>query len=175
MGTDIHLWVEYKNKAGEWLGVDDEKTTCYACDGTAKTKGKEYRCFECEDGKRYIFSYSRRCYDIFAVLSPSGKRPEIKPISESRGIPEDYKNEEDYKKYLERCEDIFWDGYGSCYSVDSYHTLTQLKGYDWDSVEKEVTWIKNEEFYKHFIPALEKLAKIHGSSDNVRIVFYFDS
>jgi hypothetical protein len=33
MGTDIHLWVEYKDDKGNWVEPDREETECYECNG----------------------------------------------------------------------------------------------------------------------------------------------
>lgn len=157
MGTDIHLWVEYKDDEDKWVEPDREMAERY----------------------EFTLSYSARCYQIFAILANVRNTFDIIPISDLRGVPEDYKELEGYKEYLEKVKKGHWSwgivDTGTKFDACSYHTLTQLKEYDWDSVERQVTWIKDEEFYKHFIPALEKLAHMHGGSDNVRILFSFDS
>ncbi len=150
MGTDINLWAEYKDKNGQWV----------------------------EDSLTYD---SCRYYPIYAVLAPSSRYPNIKPISENRYLPEDYKTGESYKEYLKWREDpktaYYYDSYpwDKRFNVTSYHILSQLKQYNWDEVIKEIDWIKEEEFYSSFLPALQRLADKHGGDDNVRIVFYFDS
>lgn len=159
MGTDINLWAEYKDKDGKWIVAEE---------------------YEPKDDRCYMIKYSDRCYEVFTILGPSGRRPNIKSISEYRGMPKDYKKLEGYKDYLESRARNFG-GYTYEYykderfNAESYHTLTQLKEYDWDSLEKEVNWIKEETFYDELIPALQRLADKHGGDENVRIVFFFDN
>jgi hypothetical protein len=80
---------------------------------------------------RHNEPFDSRNYSLFAILADvrngvgfagidTGDR--IEPISEPRGVPEDASPE--YKKLVEQ-----WDCDGHSHS---YHTLAQLKAYDWD-------------------------------------------
>ena len=179
MGVDIGLWVEYKNEKGEWVDAPSQTTICYYCNGTEKRydeNSKKYSiyCTECDSGTKEIFCYYRRNYAIFGILADVKTFPNIKPISDWRGVPEDYKLHPEYEEYKKKERSIFFDGYGSRYNASSYLSLKELKEYDWNIVFEKYKWLEDEEFYKYLMPALDTLAKKYGGDDNVRVVFSFD-
>ena len=116
MGCDIHLWVESKNRSGEWKYVRDPN------DEHAK-----YR----EPGDPPTgLSYHRRNYDLFAILA--GVRNGVgfagvkmgegfEPIAEPRGVPRNASVE--YKKHKVR-----WGVDGHSHS---HVTLAEILGTDW--------------------------------------------
>jgi hypothetical protein len=189
MGFDISLWVEYKDTNGKWKDVKDyDKIRCEKCKGLGQiyydqvyyeNSKKMYGCNDClGKGHRDALSYKNRCYPIFAILADVKNTFDITPISDECGMPEDYKEDEGYEEYLKEIEKAPRRWYpvrtGTLFDADSYHTLKQLKDYDWATTEKIIPWIKDEQFYRDLIPALQRLADKHGGDDNVRIVFFFD-
>lgn len=165
MGTDIHLFVEYKDNNGVWVVP---KPVYIPCDRPEcpYLLNRDY-CYECDEGKINIYDYSNRNYAVFGLLA--GVRYDIKPIAEPRGVPEDASI--DYKCYIR--------DNGCCLHSFSYHTLTQLEKYNLEKVGyKNINYLSDiieSSFYTTFMTTLEELATQHGGSDNVRIVFCFDS
>lgn len=175
MGCDIHFWVE-KKVDGKWVTAEDEvMTPCESCSGTGINDFNNLQCFRCDGvGKKDSLDYSDRSYSIFSILANVRNKKEgecgyLTPISEPRGIPQDSRVFEIYN------QDREWGHSGST------HTLKQLKEYDWYKRVAGGMYDGNThadagaQFYYKTIPALEKLARIYGGTENVRIVFFFDN
>ncbi len=149
MGTDIYMYVETKDKSGNWRMVKSPVAPCRVC-----KRDNENPCYFCESSSVFI----SRDYRMFAILA--GVREDFLPegmktISEAKGIPKNV-SEEVKEEILSNC----WDGY-------SHYTLRQIKKHKLDEMDFE-------DFSDVLIPCLKRLAEECGGDGNVRIVFGFD-
>lgn len=160
MGTDIHLYVEYKDDDGKW--ILDKKQECKNCNAIEAAPPDDICCSYCY-GDGYIDLDINRSYCLFSILADVRNGDyELNPISDPRGIPVDAS--EQYKKIAENDPCI--------YHSHSYHSLKQLKEHEWKYEGEKYDW----EYLKGYFPIdLEDLAIKHGGDDNVRIVFFFDN
>lgn len=169
MGTDISLYIEYKDENGKWILNEEQK--CQRCNGTCIDplyNEADRDCFSNEDddlcGECYGLGYMKcdigRSYILFSILADVRNIHEVVPISEPRGIPEDASAE-----YIKIANDDHYD------HSHSYHTLKQLKEYDGE-YNGERGW----EYLRGYFPdTLEELASKYGGDDNVRVLFFFDN
>jgi hypothetical protein len=179
MGTDIHLYVETRDRRGVWSAVK-----------LPAPDGHE----EWHDGYR---GWDKRYYDVFSILAgvrnghgfagiPTGAG--FIPISEPRGLPPDLSvtfRSDPAVLEDERTPDIGEHSF-------SWLLLSELLAYDWTQtttvLEGDYTFNRADtrtqrtmtyrECAKSFLEwvdgALVPLGRIHGN-DCVRIVFGFDS
>lgn len=169
MGCDIHFWVE-KKVSNKWELLNENMFPCTYHSGQPDEFEILTKCYICASfGKKDSLDYSTRNYSVFSVLADvrnceEGYEGYITPISQPRGIPKDSKIFEIYEQERQ------WAHSGS------YHTLKQLKQYEWN---KKVIGGDGEtyadmcgDFYHIIIPELEKLSDIYGGDKNIRIVFF---
>ena len=201
MGCDIHLFVEYKDKAGKWHRARPRITAEWAVQANAEAKAKAK-----PGEKPYLYAekvwYDNRNYDLFAMLADV-RNDGFNPISAPKGLPRNVSPS--VKK-----ESDGWDCDGHSHS---WLTLAELEAYDWDQkaiMQGMVSKAQAEEFRKTgkppeswcgwtnatdvetirweikyrdhvteflnvIMPALRKLAAEHGGPKNVRMVFWFDN
>ena len=126
MGTDIHCFVEKRNKKGVWEQITG---------------------FETSWGTDAVSPLEHRNYDMFAVLAdvrngvgfagvPTGEP--VEPISEPRGLPYDVSDE--VRKEL--------DHEGWLHSV-SWLTVQELLDYDIDKVKKHEGFVSAKDYRLH--------------------------
>lgn len=133
MGTDIHMVVErFDGKA--WQPVRFNERPC------VPTCPKNETCWRCWGRGRVSDPiYDGRSYSLFAVLAgirsgsgfagtPTGDP--IPPISEPRGIPEDFASDRG---------DIGEYGF-------SWLTLAELQAFDWSQPVKRDGWVRPDQF-----------------------------
>jgi len=160
MGTDIWLYIEYKDDKGKWV-LDEDQKCPNNCDEYDKDD-EEVDCPKCcYDG--YIEHDIMRSYLLFSILANVRNDYGLNPISAPRGIPENAS--EEYIKIANNDPDNH---------SHSYHTLKQLKEYD-EKYDGEEGYEYLKKYLSPIDNFLEELARKYGGDDNVRIVFFFDN
>jgi|SRR5690554_4435721 len=184
MGTDIHLWVEKKSGNGWEIvkGIDYVELDFYTKaleENREKSAGsyyshldEEYLLKRIEETKQpqEEWAYNGRNYNLFAILADvrngigfagikTGEG--FNPISKPRGVPKDAS---DY--YLQEVD--YWDGDGHSHS---YHTLKQLKEYDWNQETVQYGVIP-ENYYKELKESGENPEMWSGevSGRNIKVI-----
>lgn len=126
MGCDIHMFVEFKSKDGNWKHGD------YYKKNQNYEKGSEYNGNEFE----ILELHGNRDYHLFSTLAGvrdySGK---IKPVAEPKGLPEDVT--ECVKSISEE-----WDSDGHTHS---FLSLRELRSYDSKNHKITVTGLLNRQ------------------------------
>lgn len=201
MGTDIHIWMEYRRPGHLWRLV--KQTVCGRCDGGGRVLERVKReddnyeqveedCWYCEgqglsklvkedrggwNGEGQVY-YGGRSYAMFAALAGvrSGQRNLIDP----RGVPDDAS---DIYKELVAQEDSD----GHTHSYLDLDDIIAIHLFEEGSLDGPVDSYADEEivaklsgqssrmysFFETF-ELMQKIAAKLGPS-NVRVVFFFDN
>lgn len=105
-----------------------------------------------------------RYYNLFALMGPCGRRPDIKPIAPSRGLPTDI-------SIVTRLSYQEWESEAHGESWLAKHEIEQLKRlFELDMGRKYNTAKHNLEFgiFRTLLPRWRKI-------QDTRIVFWFDN
>lgn len=139
MGCDIHIAVQVKNN-DEWFTIIHP-----------------------------MGAYNCRNYRLFAILAGVRNAFDIIPISQPKGLPEGFIEQEHYP---------FWIGDHSF----SFLTLQEIKNYDWGKklkfgeIEEESTYKEICGSFFEWLDGLKEFTRLdYTPDDHLRLVFGFDS
>ncbi len=128
MGCDIHAIVQRKNSDDVWETIELPEHVSSAL--------------------------HQRDYDVFAILA--GVRGDITPISEPRGLPEDFESTQDeYGTVFAGADPIVRDADGDLISYDRYMgdhsyswlTLAELNEYSWAGLVKHYGFVAHKDYW----------------------------
>jgi|GEM_PF-2210318 len=160
MGTDIHTWIEAKDKKGKWFTINPRYVDLDDMDKLAPVG-------EYEIGRSYL---------LFAALANVRNSWSIPFIQENRGLPQDIS-----KEAREEFEEL-WSGCGAhnCgYVLLEELDLYAIKNGNFDNETiKEASGCIRNLYYDIFELSCEIFGQRTGKSLNIndiRIVFWFDS
>lgn len=152
MGTDIHLYVEKKNK-GQWVSID--KWTTLEEDENEKRLDVDY-------ADRI---YKRRNYTLFSILANVRNSDSVKYIESPRGLPKDLcKNIRDASAVHDE------DNHSH-----SWLLVSEINNYEWDvKTTYHNEWRTPRESCADFLQIMENLCEKTAPED-IRIAFWFDN
>ena len=153
MGCDIHMHVEY-NMNGKWMCGD-----YFSLDSISTLDNPKFN---------VVGFYSNRNYSLFAVLADVRNSDCVEYIDTPRGLPDDA------HEFTKSCYDAWSLDAHSC----SYFTLKELIDFDDEILDPIIEKLKVRADELNLIYDFTweyNYNKAYESSDNIRIVFWFDN
>jgi hypothetical protein len=163
MGCDIHAYLEIRR-----FRHDDKERLNGVWINADKWSRNEFSALYPEEKERqWEIGYddriwTSRWYYLFAILAGVRNQWGIKPIADKKGFPLDASDEvrEEYE---------YWDFSGHSHS---WLTLKEIEEWDgWDSATQDV----RDNFTKTTIERMQEKLTTSVTSDDVRMVFWFDN